>query len=157
MKQTGGFTLLELMVVICILALLGATSTPAILSWMQGRKIGSASRDVLAAMQAARLRAVKERANAVVSFNLANDTFEAFVDDGTGGGTAANNLQDGSEVIFKSNELVAVDLTGANFGGNTFVVFTSRGFADSGTVTIQDGNGNQRQITVSSTGSSEIL
>jgi len=159
MKPNTGFTLLELMIVISILAFLAAVSTPNIISWFEGRKLSSASRDVLSAMQSARLRAVKERANAVVSFNVANNTFEAFVDDG--GGTPANsgnNTRDGGETLFRSGSFATVDITSSNFGGNAFVAFTSRGFTGSaGTVTLQDGSGTQKQITVATTGSSEIV
>ncbi|MBW1893281.1 MAG: GspH/FimT family pseudopilin [Deltaproteobacteria bacterium] len=154
MKPNTGFTLLELMIVISIIAVLAAASTPNIISWFEGRKLSSASRDVLSAIQAARLRAVKERANAVVIFDLVNDTFEAFVDNGAGGGTANNNLRDGSETLIKSGSFTSVAIT----GGPAFVAFTSRGFANAaGTVTLQDGSGTQKQITVSTTGSSEIL
>jgi len=158
MKPNTGFTLLELMLVISILAILSVASAPNIISWFEGRKLSSASRDVLSVMQAARLRAVKERANAVVSFNVANNTFEAFVDDG--GGTPANsgnNTRDGGETLIRSGDLASIDVTGANFGGNAFVAFTSRGFTTAaGTVTLQNDSGSQKQITVSTTGHSEI-
>ena len=158
MKKNNGFTLLELMVVISVLAVLAAVATPNIISWFEERKLSRASRDVLAAVQAARLRAVKERANAVVSFNTANDTFEAFVDDG--GGTPANadnNTRDAGETVIKSGRFETVSITGAAFGGNPFVAFTSRGFPDnSGAISLQDIHGGTRQINVSNTGSSYI-
>jgi len=158
MEKNNGFTLLELMVVICVLAVLATVTTPNIISWFEGRKLSRASRDVLAAVQAARLRAVKERANAVVSFDTANDTFEAFVDDG--GGTPANadnNTRDAGETVIKSGSFETVSITGAAFGANAFVSFTSRGFPDSsGTVSLQDIHGGTKQINVSNTGSANI-
>ena len=155
MKPNTGFTLLELMIVISILAFLAAVSTPNIISWFEGRKLSSASRDVLSAMQTARLRAVKERANAVVRFDLVNNTFEAFVDDGgLTPADAGDNARNASEMLIKSGSYTSVNI----FGGPAFVAFTSRGFANAaGTVTLQDGNGNQKQITVSITGNSQIL
>jgi prepilin-type N-terminal cleavage/methylation domain-containing protein len=158
MRKNNGFTLLELMVVICILAVLATFTTPNIISWLEGRRLSQASRDVFAAVQAARLRAVKERANAVVRFNTANNTFVAFVDDGGGvPANAGNNIQDAGETVFKSGTFSTVSITGANFGGNAFVSFTTRGFPGSnGTISLQDDHGSQKQIIVSSTGSAEI-
>lgn len=158
MRKNNGFTLLELMVVICILAVMAAVTTPNLISWLEGRRLSQASRDVLAAVKATRLRAVKERANAVVTFNTANNTFQAFVDDGGGtAGNEGNNTRDAGETIFKSGSFETVSITGAAFGVNAFVAFTSRGFPDSnGTVSLQDDNGGVKQIVVSSTGSSQI-
>jgi len=159
MKKNSGFTLLELMVVICILAVLGAVTTPNLISWLEGRRLSRASRDVLAAVKATRLRAVKERANTVVTFDTVNNTFEAFVDDGGAvPGNAGNNTRDAGETVFKSGSFTTVGITGTtSFGGNTFVAFTSRGFPDSaGTIELQDDNGGIKQIVVSSTGSSQI-
>ena len=159
MKKNNGFTLLELMVVICMLAVLGAVTTPNIISWLEGRRLSRASRNVLAAVQATRLRAVKERANAVVTFDTVNNTFEAFVDNGGGiPGNAGNNTRDAGETVFKSGSFSTVSITAAVFGANTFVVFTSRGFPDSnGTISLQDDHGGIKQIVVSSTGSSQII
>jgi type IV fimbrial biogenesis protein FimT len=158
MKPNTGVTLLELMVALAIVAILASVSTPGIISWMSERKLGSASRDVLAAMQATRLRAVKDRSNAVVRFDTANETFIAFVDNGRGGGTADNNLRDGSETIIKTGDLTSqsLDITAADFDGNSFVVFSARGFSGQGSVTLENTAGNQRQVVVSSAGSSQI-
>ncbi len=154
MKPNTGFTLLELMVVICIIAVLSAASAPNIISWFEGRKLSSASRNVLSAMQAARLRAVKERANAVVT--LAGNTFEAFVDDGGGVlANAGNSTREAGETLIKSGDFTSVNIT---IGGPALVIFNSRGFANAaGTVTLQDGSGDQKQISVSITGNSQIL
>ena len=138
-KSQTGVTLLELMVVIAIVGILAAFATPISLQWRANRYLSNGAREIHAAIQYARLQAVKQNANVVINFNIANDSYTV-----SGSGT------------LRSGTLEGVDITSANFSGNTFVTFNYRGFANAGMVTLQGSNGDTRQVVVLSTGNSQI-
>ena len=120
MHNKKGFTLIELMIVISILAIIAALSLPNLISWMAGYRSGSAAREILSVVKRARFRAVKENANVVVSFNPADESYTAFVDNGFGT-NAENNIQDPDEAtVFKGSMPVKVDMYEAKFGSNSF-------------------------------------
>ena len=157
MLKKEGFTLVELMVVISILTIIAALSLPNIISWMAGYRSGSAAREILSVVQRARFRAVKENANVVVSFNPADESYRAFVDNGFGT-NAENNVQDADEAtIFQGSMPVKVDMYEAKFGSNSYFRFNSKGLPSGfGHVSLQGNPDDFKQVAVSSIGSARI-
>jgi prepilin-type N-terminal cleavage/methylation domain-containing protein len=80
MRKKSGFTLLELMTVIGIMAVLSTIAIPNFLGWLPKYKLGSAARDILSAMQYARLVAVKDNVDVRVNFDTDNNNFLIFRD-----------------------------------------------------------------------------
>lgn len=64
-----GFTLVEVLVVIAILAIMGAIATPNFLSWLQNKGVRSASRDMYSYFRQAQVMAIKKNRNCAISFN----------------------------------------------------------------------------------------
>jgi hypothetical protein len=95
--------------------------------------MGGATREIYSAMQYAKLRAVKEKANVVIAFDDTGsgttDTYTVFIDDGRGaGGGARDNIQNGTEPTIKTGQMPTdVDMSFALFNGNTFTGFDPRG------------------------------
>ena len=151
MNSKRGFTLMELMVVIAIISIMTAIAVPRIGPWLASQKLSSSARDIYSMLQLSRLRAVKENANVFFSFNSLG--YSAFVDNGSGGGIANDNVQNGTEPTIYSGQFGdSVSFMGASVPS---LWFNSRGFASANlgtTITIGNQLGEQRQIILSQLG-----
>lgn len=141
------------MTVIGIMAVLSATVLPNFIAWLPKYKLGSAARDLLSAMQHARLTAVKNNANVQVIFYPDRNNYKIFTDyDG-------DRDQDADEpTIRKSNMPAGVDLKETNFTNDT-LNFNSMGLASGsgGTISIANIQDKLTKIRISRTGNSRIL
>jgi hypothetical protein len=109
-------------------------------------------------MQLARLRAVRDNADVVVSFDIVNDDYQAFVDNGEGaGGNAGNGVRDGTERFVQSGQMPAgVDLWNTTFGATR--VFNGRGLPNgSGDVHMRNSQNRFMGIRLSITGNSRVI
>ena len=137
MDKSSGFTLIELMIVIAIIIAVTVIAVPNLIEYFGSAKLKSAATELLSTIQMARLKAVRERANVVVSFdpdnnNQLGNSYTVFVDDGAGGGTADNWIQDGSELTVRSITMEPeINIYGVTFPGSGSlsmkVRFNSRG------------------------------
>jgi prepilin-type N-terminal cleavage/methylation domain-containing protein len=116
MGNRDGFTLLELVIVVGIMAVVTALAAPNAYRWMSKRRLVSAVDELYVVFQKARVRAVRENTDVVIRFDSAKDECEAFVDNGAGGGTAQNRVRDGGEARV---EMVALP-EGVNMYAHTF-------------------------------------
>jgi len=139
MKNRAGFTLLELMVVIAVIAVLSGISVPAMNSLKERHGFSGALQDLLLTLRQARLLAVEENETVVVTVNVAAGTYQAFVDDGGGDATdidlngvpdkAKNGTHNAGERIINAGSVPErVHITAANFSGNTDFRYDNRGF-----------------------------
>jgi type IV fimbrial biogenesis protein FimT len=153
MHRDSGFTLLELMTIIGIIAVLCSIAIPNYISWLPKYRLGSAARDLLSAMQYGRLTAVKNNADVQVKFYPDQDNYRVFADyDG-------DRNQDADEPTIRSGQMPkGVSLKDTNFAGNAFY-FDGRGLASGsgGTISLQNNANSQTQIRVNRTGNSRIL
>jgi len=155
MRNKKGFSLLELMIVIAIIAIVSAVAIPALLSWLPGYRLRAAVRDLKSDMVLSRLRAIRENASVATNFNTGGNSYTIFVDDGAGGGVADNWVQDGDEVRLKQVVIPnGVDMYEASFAfGNPQCRFTGRGLPNGGGhVYMRNTEGDLLGITLSLVG-----
>lgn len=108
--KPGGFTAVEVLIVIGILIALAAVAIPNLSSWASNQRLKSAARDLFTHFQHARLEAVKRNSNIALNFypdvGESRGSYIVFVDNGAGsGGNSGNRLRDGSEELLKYIEM----------------------------------------------------
>jgi len=96
MRAQSGFTLLEVLVVIGIIAILCTMALPNFFGWTSGERLKSAAGDIQAAVQLSRLTAVKENATVIMEFDPGAKSYIMFVDNGSGA-HAGNGVKDSDE------------------------------------------------------------
>lgn len=154
--NTNGFTLIEVMVVIAILAVVTAIAMPEFGKKVRAYRMSSAVRELQSAVQGARMTAIRRGANIGLSLDLDNDLCTTFVDDG------ANQLVlEGDDTVISTLSMPSgVDLYATDTGG-TMILFSSRGLVNSPAVTeiieLQNDDGIYRGVSIRITGNSVIV
>ena len=133
MRNDSGFTMIELMVVIGIMAILSAIAIPSYIKWLPKHRVGSAARAVMSSMEFARINAIKRNTVVRVDFDWANESLTV---------VEVVNLV---ETTLRTRGLPAdVDLQDIDLG--TPVTFNGHGFSDeSGGVVVE----NNKNATLS--------
>ena len=153
---TKGFSLLELMVVIAIIAISAALAIPNLFSDIPKYNLSTGARELLSAMQLARMTAIKENSNVVLSFNSGTCSLTIYVDDGEGGGTAEDKVRNGAERLVKSYQMPSgIELLSPSFG--QAVQFNNRGIPDlNGDATVRNRLSKTKIVRLLASGHSRI-
>jgi type II secretion system protein H len=149
-KKTSGFTLMELMIVIAIIAIMSSIAIPNFIGWLPERRLDAGAQDILQGLQKSKSKAIMTNRNVIVTFDAAANSFIAFVDE-----DASNDQSAGDLTIANRNMPAGIDLVGTNFG-NT-VTFDNRGIpTTSGVITLQNNKGNGQTIQLYLSGHSVL-
>jgi len=143
MRKDSGFTLIELMVVIAIVAIIASVTVPNLIAWLPKYRVGSAARSVMSAVEFARLQAIRENSDVDVNFDYAADRVTVV----NTGGQTLRRLQWRPEIDLQDIDLGAL------------LTFDGRGFANaSGRVTVGStmDAGVSRNISVTLGGNASI-
>ncbi|UCF05383.1 MAG: prepilin-type N-terminal cleavage/methylation domain-containing protein [bacterium] len=90
MKRKNGFTLVEMMIVVSVLGLILAIGTPPFIQFLRHYQSKDAAQIVMGVLRQARSRAIQEKNNYIVFFNLTNSQMVMVDDDGGGNGNPEN-------------------------------------------------------------------
>lgn len=151
MRNSSGFTLIELMLTIAIFTIVAAVAIPNYLGWLPKRHLQSSAVDVQGAIVLAKMTAIRENTDVVLTFDPANERYLAFID------TDEDGSQDGGERTVRSQGMsTGIDLNNTTIPGHK-LTFNSRGLADnSGDIILTNKDGENRTINVTITGMSRI-
>lgn len=139
------------MIAMAVSTILAAIAIPGYIGWLPKRHLQSSAIDVQAAINLAKMTAIRENMDVVLTFNPVNDNYLAFID------TDADGSQDaGERTIRRKGMAPGIDLNSTDFASDT-LKFNSRGLANtSGDVTLINNRGQNRTVNVTITGMSRI-
>lgn len=136
-----GFTVIELIVILAIVALLAAVAILSIPEWRANMNLKTTARDVVSHFQYARLEAAKRNSSIllqVVAGGSGTGGCTVFVDNGQGGGTADDSTPNGGETLRELDLPPEISISSTTLSP---FAFNNRGIptAGGGTVTLTNG------------------
>lgn len=144
MKQNStqkGFTLIELIIAIALMAILMAIATPSFNVWRKQSNLKAEAQEVFGAFQRARSEAVSRNKDIDLTFNNGS------------GDSGTWRISENGTTLSSGSMIAGVQVSSANFGGNGETGFTGRGLPiDSGSVEIKNDE-RTYTITLSAAGS----
>ena len=155
-KGAPGFTLIELVVVILVLAVLAGTAVPVLTKWVPNYRLRSAASDLYSNMQLARMRAIRNGGDYGIVFNVGAGSYD-LVNSGDGDfTTAGDNTVEESITLADYGSSIRYGSGSAGVGDNVTyagdrVVFTARGTTFGMGAVYLDNNRNDRAYAVSTT------
>ena len=149
--SSRGFTIIELLTLIALMAVLSAVAIPNIIGGLPKNRLGGSAREILSILHFAKMAAIKENSNVIVEFKPASSECIVSVDDAPEDGS----WNTGERILKRYKMPSGVNLLAPCFGN--VVSFNNRGFADkTGDITVQNSKGN-RNIRVLPSGHCKIL
>ena len=135
-----GFSLIELMVTIAIAGTLASIAYPNLLKTLAKYRTRAVASDIFSSFRRTQTEAVKRNAGVCLKFRKASGTYWAFLDNGAGGGTADDSIQNGTEPTLFSKKVEP----GTSIVADFTTEFNSRGRPNAiGNVEVQNDHDTQ--------------
>ena len=167
MRDNKGFSAMELLTVIGIIAILAAIAVPSLIGWRNNSQLSRATQDLYSNFQRTKSQAARLNAFCTITFDTVAGNFTVFVDDDQ------DLTLDGGEQVLRTvawSEYPGVSLDTTQGGGdgliftnpNNAIAFAPNGFCFNNTGSLATGtvflsnNSRQTQITITATGSVSI-
>lgn len=151
-RNSKGFSLIEVVVVVAIMGIVTAIAIPNMISWRAANKLRGVTAACQSDMQKAKLAAIKYGATGIVDFAVAGFSYRAYVDMDMDG--AFNSAND--RVLAERTLPSGVTLTSASFfGSGSKICFNSQGLpvgVPNGTVVFTNSAGSSGKVVVNRIG-----
>jgi type IV fimbrial biogenesis protein FimT len=162
-RKSSGFTAIELMTVLAIVAILATLSVSNFISCRSRYKLREAVTDIYSMLQNARLRAVKENSRVVVLFDpdgngILEGEYIAFVDNGIGGAAEwTRQTEAGEPLVGRGKVPEGVQLSRTSFVHHR-LRFDSKGHLMdiNRNIYLKNADGLIRKITVYASGNCRV-
>ena len=141
-----GFTLIEMLTVLSIVAVLGVCSIPAVFSWKARVTLQGDARMFAADLQKVKMQAIKLNCPVVIEFS--ENGYRIFEDSGEGGGKRGDWKQTGTETTLGEKSFSKGTVFRHNFSGKR-LRFSGTGGNKVGTAVFEGNNGKQVQVVLS--------
>jgi len=163
MKNSKGFTLIEVIIVVAIIGIMTAISIPAISGWLPNYRLKAAARALYGAAMKAKGEAVKRNANCALIFNQGANVYMVFVDSNEN-----CEFDTGETVILREEQWPpSVSLSSVTFTDNddskptivfqpTAIPTANGGGMANGTATLINTKGRSRDVVINRAGSIRI-
>jgi len=141
MHKNSGYTLVEVLTVIAIIAIVAGIVLPNVVAWLPKYRLSSGAEEIQSTLQLARLGAIKQNSSATVTFSTATHTFLARIDGQT----------------IKSGKMPAGIMIDSVTTPASEVEFNSRGLAtNGGNILVKNNIGGTKTISVNIVGIASI-
>lgn len=141
-----GFTLVEMMIVVAVLAILAAIAAPNLKTYMAQRRVNGAARLVMTDLMEARMKAVSQN-NRFKVFFLDDHRYQILDDDNN------NNTEDSGEASTTKN--IQGEYYDVTLSASADPIFYPRGTAYGTTVRLTNSSGS-KSVTVAAAGRVKI-
>ena len=111
MRNTNGFSLIELAVTVAVIGIIATIVVPNMIGWRGDRQLQGFARNYAADVQLARLSAIREAENVVVDVDDGTNNYQIFID------TNKNDSLDAGENILRDVSCptgISIDYVGAS-------------------------------------------
>ena len=162
MKNSKGFTLIEVIIVVAIIGIMTAIAIPSISSWLPNYRLKGAARDLYGAAMKAKGEAVKRNVNCALTFGQDGNAYIVYADANSnfifdGGDTSIQQVKEWPKQVSLND--VNFDDTSGNptiaFRPNAIPIDNGGGLAN-GTVSLTNSKGRQSSVVINQAGSIRI-
>ena len=98
-----GFTLPEMVIVLCIMGLMTLIAVPTFMNLLPGMRLNSSARQVYMAFARARQGAVTQNTDAYVNFSQTNKTIKVWLDNGPGSARRNGTKESSEAYVFEGS------------------------------------------------------
>lgn len=179
MRKNSGFSLMELLLVIGMIAIIVSIGMPSLMKYRSKAQVGKATRDVFAGLQRAKMEATRNNRFCVFSFSPANIggvnyDFHVFIDESDPRNYVFDAGVDEFVTGYRQQDYPGVEIDN-DYGGGTGMTFPTEsgqpaiafapdgipknldGTLASGSLYFNDSKENGREIRVSAVGNVRII